>query len=127
MVRCARATSGNPAGYGRRAKLRWFAAVPGMRPHTVRRAAHVTVFLPGKENLERTSLKSERVRKDTETQRHRGPKARSTKALDARLWASVSLCLCVSNHVRFRLFSRTCIDLCAQDESTYKPDLAKSS
>src|SRR5262245_22426520 len=51
MVRCARATSGNPAGYGRRAKLRWAAAVPGMCPHTVRRAAPVTVFLPGEKNL----------------------------------------------------------------------------
>jgi len=53
MVRCALATSGNLAGYGRRAKLRWPAAVPGMRPHTVRRAAPVTVFLPGEENLGR--------------------------------------------------------------------------
>src|SRR5690348_11016704 len=53
MVRCALATSGDPAGYGGRAKLRWPAAVPGMRAHTVRRAAPVTVFLPGEENLGR--------------------------------------------------------------------------
>src|SRR5262245_47925533 len=33
--------------------------------------------------------------KNTETQRHKGTKARSKKALDARLCAFVSLCLCV--------------------------------
>src|SRR5262249_53568805 len=101
MVRCARATSGNPAGYGKRAKLRWFAAVPGMRPHTVRRAATVTVFLPGEENLERTSSKSERVRKNTEAQR--GPEQSGDRHRNSFFNFVVCprllrppLCLCVS-------------------------------
>src|SRR5215467_4225499 len=43
--------------------------------------------------------KSERIWKNTETQRHKGTKARSKKALDARLCAFVSLCLCVFHPV----------------------------
>ena len=32
--------------------------------------------------------------------------------------SSRPLCFCFSNHLRLRLFSKTCIDLCAQDEGT---------